>query len=32
MTNFELAVLAIGILLLNIGWWEMFYELNIKED
>ena len=31
MTDFELIVLVFGILLLNIGWWELFYELNIKE-
>ena len=32
MTDFEWIVLAIGLLILNIGWWELYYEINVKED
>jgi hypothetical protein len=32
MSDFEWMVLALGLLILNIGWWELYYEINIKED
>ena len=32
MSNFEWAVLAFGLMFLNIGWWSLYYELNMKED
>lgn len=32
MTDFEWILLSCGILLLNIGWWELYYELVIKEN
>lgn len=32
MTDFEWIVLAVGLLILNIGWWELYYEINMKED
>ena len=32
MSNFEWIVLAVGILILNIGWWEAYYEINMMEN
>ena len=32
MSNFEWIILAFGLLVLNIGWWELYYEINMKED
>ena len=32
MSDFEWIVLAVGLLILNIGWWELYYEINVKED
>lgn len=32
MSNFEWATLAVGLLFLNISWFALYYEINMKEN
>lgn len=32
MSNFEWYLLGAGLLFLNISWFALYYEINIKED